>query len=556
MTSGQPLELEVEMGLLDCCDGEEEEQTPPRWLRPSRPSRRFNPLLLLPLLLLVGLFLLSRPFASGTVALEVAAAATEEPLFKLSEKVVLPPEVDQEEGGEAEVVDMCTTQHGCRFLVPNKIGEQESRAHFHLLQLAALAHSLNRTLVLPHARSSRFATCGNRPFDFLYSFSSFAAATSPASSVLQADFERWLDDRSTPVKTQVLRLATAREDSPDDGHFVRDASYDSNTLKHCFSPSQLSFTPRSPLMRLEPWKFDGKRLVADLRTLDAEENADVLLLHYDLRGPLFPKVRSAALSTTGEKSIERAFAYREEWEEVADGVLEMMGGGAVVGVHWRTESLEAERLGVCGESLERALLAIKKAQPDVEAVYLASDFPIESLEGSPSRHGAPSSPSSVTAHSDTLSKQLTPAHFTAMSSFLTSFSTSSSAASLTLHTFTSLLPSLLRTHPALARYSNSPAAHSIVDLLVLERTEVFLAGFSSRGIEKEDRGRGVCARRSNWTLRVERAREERWKEQIRREDESEGVVFEEGGQGGRRLRNVMGVWTAEGRVERVPGVQL
>ncbi|GAA6015307.1 hypothetical protein JCM10207_008943 [Rhodosporidiobolus poonsookiae] len=441
-----------------------------------------------------------------------------------------------------------------RFLVPVIIGEQESRAQIHLLQLVELASRLNRTLVLPRARGSRFSTCGTVSFEALYSPSTFAAETSSAP-ILQRDFELWLAHRPAPVSARSVALAYAmptRPPPPAMGRFVfNDRLEPDHGGAPCLDHCRLEYGLRDPLVRYEGVQPATGEILADLAAFDAEDGGgvEVLLLEYNLRGALFPEIVNAPSSAA---TLERAFAYRQEWYDVARAALQLMSreGGAVVGVHWRQESVDVGALEQCGASLVGAVLEAKKQYGDVKGVYLATDFPLEALPGAPSRQmelkthrvdeavsaavdgAAADTPadealnepsrttntaalSSLHAHSDTFSRMLTPTHLSAMSSFLTSFSTyaASPPASLTLHTFSSLLPSLLSSYPHLAPWLTHPAARNTVDLLVLEEAEVFLAGFSRSGQQE----RGVCARRSNWTLRVQRARSRAWREQEREE---------------------------------------
>ncbi|GAA5898035.1 hypothetical protein JCM6882_003312 [Rhodosporidiobolus microsporus] len=598
--------------LLAEMEGEVHTQ-PTLRLHPKPPPRhrRTYPLCILAFLLFFLLLALSpssQPYRDQVHSSLRSAGDAVASRFRPLEEVQLPSSSSSGAGGEegeesagavGEMRDVCATEHGCRFLVPTTIGEQESRAQHHLLQLASLAHSLNRTLVLPRAYSSRFSTCGTHSFDFFYAPPAFAAATAPASSITQREFERWLANKPGTVGAQAVRLAipTKNDDGFEAnatlGRFMPDPSgtdgnliFGGKPLMPCLDAEKLDLRGRAPLVRFEPWRFAAQRLLDDLRVLDEQEGAEVLLVHYNLRGPLFQGVeRDAMRGGESGRGLESAFEYQREWREVAEEVVGLMmggagGGGAAVGVHWRTETLEAERLSVCGASLVGALEKVRAAQPDVEAVYLASDFPIETLKEAPSHRagvggagGAVEGESAiVAAHSDTLSELLTPAHSAAMSSFLRAFSSSPSPSitapattNLTLHTFSSLLPSLLthlrapRPSPLpslshLARYASSAPARSIIDLLVLQRLEVFLAGFSISGGAKlvdEQSGRGVCGKRSNWTRRVGRGREGRWDAQEKEGGEGEGV-----GEGeGRRLRNVVGTWSAEGTVEGVPGVE-
>lgn len=362
------------------------------------------------------------------------------------------------------------------------------------------------------------------------------------------------------VKARAVRMTVPmdNETAPDVmGKLVPDLTGGGKEFAPCLDESALDFGGREPLAVWELREFDSLPLLDDLRILDEQDPVDVLLVNYNLRGPLF--------ALPSRSSDVKPFEYQSEWHSIADLVLEAMGGTAAVGVHWRTESLEAERLETCGTVLEDALLQVQEGSTDIKGVYLASDFPIETLAGSPSRLAAAivelsssSSPDSpfpspsilphdsediqpITAHSDTLTKYLTPSHFSAMTSFLSSYA-SHICPLPPLHTYASLLPSLLFRAPSLTHWLTNDAARAIVDQLVLQRTEVFLAGYPTRGSEMEYKGRGSCGKHSNWTGRVMRARKDEWNRQ-----KKVGVQ----GEGERRLRNVMGWWSAEGTVDGV-----
>ncbi|BGP16333.1 hypothetical protein JCM10213_008230 [Rhodosporidiobolus nylandii] len=469
--------------------------------------------------------------------------------FKAIEEVALPSGLA---GNEGVAKELCTGEHGCRFLVPTTIGEQESRAQLHFLQLAALATSLNRTLVLPRAYPSRFSTCGVASFDFFYDPASFAIETG-VKPLLQRDFEAYLANRTTPASARAVRFSVQTGNEPPVttfGKLVPDSTLGYKPLTPCLDGSTLDLGGRQPLVIFEPHRTEGDPLVEDLRALDEQDPVDVLLVHYNLRGPIFQRVESTAVRTG---AFERAFTYKQEWSRIANKALELLGAAAA-GVHWRIESIAPETLDTCGGKLVDTLEQVKEENPDVEAVYLASDFAIETLENAPSRpssapaDGLPSPPlnTSGSAHSDTLTELLTPAHRDAVSSFLSSFASSSSS-DLTLHTFASLYPSLLAALPDLERWITNDAARAIVDQLVLQRTAVFLAGFPTHGEETVVDGRTACAKQSTWTNRVTAARAMRWKEELRLETGQDAGAE-------RRLRNVLGRWSAEGQVDGLVGV--
>ncbi|GAA5975922.1 hypothetical protein JCM11641_002839 [Rhodosporidiobolus odoratus] len=525
-------------------------EAPPRpiWLRP-----------LLGFSLFLGIILAYHFITQGVPELpEVPSYATVKEAvanrLKSLKEVALPSDFS---AAQSEAGDICGGERDCRFLVPPTVGEQESRAQLHFLQLAALATALNRTLVLPRAYPSRFSTCGTSSFDFLYQPSTFAAETG-TNPVLQRDFELWLANRSEPAQTRAVRLSVEMADEPPVetlGKFVPDATNGWKPLYPCLDGSTLDLGKREALVSWQPWHEDGAPIIEDLRTLDAQDPVDVLLLHYNLRGPLFPLIEKDAIRTG---ALERAFTYEAEWSKLADKVLELFDGEAI-GIHWRTEQIDADTLGTCGESLERVLMSIKEEDSAMRIVYLASDFPIEELAGSPYRLAVNETPSSTLldagkditessthAHSDTLTPLLTPAHYTAMQSFLTGFRLSSAPADVTLYTFASLRSALLHAAPELERWIDHAAARAIIDQLVLQRTEVFLAGYPTKGNQFVVDGRRSCGKHSNWTNRVAAARA------VRMAEEQGGGEKEGTEDGGRRLKNVLARWSADGQVDGLP----
>ncbi|BGP48230.1 hypothetical protein JCM10450v2_004102 [Rhodotorula kratochvilovae] len=424
-----------------------------------------------------------------------------------------------------KAVEACGRKGGCRFLVPTIIGEQESRAQHHLVQLSHLAHSLNRTLVLPNLATSRFMTCGTLPFSSIYSVSAFP---SRAATVPQSAFERWLAAPGPRRSARALRLRVANAEEPHPrtyGELVRDETLGGqSSVALCLDAGRLDFGAREHLLAVEPYVTTDYGLLENIRALDEREGVEVLLVNYDLRAPLFGRPT--------EDDVDAAFVYAEAWHVLADAVLHELGGA--VGVHWRTEEIEPERLGACGDGLVDALVGLGEGDAALRSVYIATDYPLERLPGAPSYNASAANEPAESvsegwtpAHSDTLSASLTPAHAAALSSFLAAFAARAAPAGLTLRTYRSLLPSLLLALPAhLAALAQTPAAPAIVSQLVLRRTAYFLAGEPKRpGGARRD----ACARSSNWTRRVVRARRRR--------------AAEERGEG-----RVVGWWSTDGKV--------
>ncbi|GAA5845455.1 hypothetical protein JCM9279_003038 [Rhodotorula babjevae] len=431
---------------------------------------------------------------------------------------------------------------GCRLLVPTIIGEQESRAQHHLIQLSRLASTLNRTLVLPNFATSRFMTCGSASFDSIYDPGPFVRASGAARAVLQGSFELWLADEDAhalPHSARAVRLRVLGAPEPLEsthGALVRDEALGGQSRAAlCLDERRLDFGQRKPLVAVVGQDDEaGGELLENLRRLDVEDEVEVLLVHWDLREPL--------LGTESDELLEASFVYADAWHALAAAVVDELG--KAVGVHWRTEGIAATSLDECGEGLVEALVGLKEGDGALRSVYLASDFPLERLPEAPSHaaaiddadtsadaHEPPLVERPSLAHSDTLSDQLTPAHDAALSHFLSSFASRAAPAGLVLSTYRSLLPVLLSSLPApLAALAQSPAAPAIVSQLVLQRTARFVAGESR--LPHERGARDKCARRSSWTKRVVVARE-RAREGLEKGDEGA----------------VVGWWSTDGRLE-------
>ncbi|GAA6003849.1 uncharacterized protein JCM10292_003413 [Rhodotorula paludigena] len=420
-----------------------------------------------------------------------------------------------------------------RFLVLTVIGEQESRAQYHLIQLARLANTLNRTLVLPRISYSRFNSCGKQSFDFIYDVPTFAERNE-VRPVEQRDFEDWLASQAQAVSARAVRLC---ENAPGElDRWIPDPAYNDHQPTQCLEESKLDHGVREPLRYCTRGLAGVQRVPSELQQLDAEDPVAVLLMYYDLRSPM--------LGEMTDDDLSESFDNEQSWHDIVSAVLDLMG--PAIGVHWRTERISAAALEPCGSGLVDALVAIRDQTPDLSAVYLATDYPIELLSRSPSRlDDAKKDPEGPTfdlpegrprAHSDTLTRLLTPAHHLAMSHFLSSFHSLATPAGLNLSTYHSLLPHL----PAhLSRWSTQDSAPAIVSQLVLRQTELFLAGEPNH--KGGEQLRPACARDSTWTSRVVRAR----RKTLLAAAEEGGVV--DVGEGERTLRNLVVRWSTDGQ---------
>ncbi|GAA5935367.1 hypothetical protein JCM3775_006254 [Rhodotorula graminis] len=429
-----------------------------------------------------------------------------------------------------------------RYLVPVMVAEQESRAQHHLVQLSRLAATLDRTLVLPNLTTSRFRTCGSTSFADIYDAASFAQHTAPpgaAEPVLQGDFQRWLAEGTVRRTARAIRLSIAN--SPEEralelGKFYPDTPTPPSGRATCLDQALFDFGDRDRLFAVEEWHPTSDALLRSLETLNAQDDVEILLVDWDLRGPL--------IGVEGDEILEQAFLYAAPWHTIAAAVSSALG--EAVGVHWRTETVQSSSLAGCGEGLVEALVRLKEQNRALKTVYLATDYPLELLAGAPSRAGEvvdgevdgvddEDGSTCHRAHSDTFSKSLTSTHHAAMSRFLASYASNVAPAGVTLATYRSILPSLLPSLAArLSRLARAPFAPAIVSQLVLQRTPFFLAGESRPVAEGRDPAREVCARKSNWTRRVVAARKA-----ARRAAKARGD---------RTRTQVVGLWSSDGIV--------
>ncbi|GJN94323.1 hypothetical protein Rhopal_007397-T1 [Rhodotorula paludigena] len=410
--------------------------------------------------------------------------------------------------------------------------EQESRAQHHLVQLAVLARTLNLTLVLPPLASSRFSHCGATSFDELYSLATFERENG-VRAIPDRDFDAWRASLPTRALGAQALVITQSPGPGESYAFVPLGSTSDYAPSRCLNQTGLSYARRPPLRYRLSWR-GGPRLLDDLRALDVQlvsEGVDVLVVSY--------AARTLELSDRSDAELDRSFVYAPAWQALARAALEQMGSGVTVGVHWRTEGIEPARLEACAEGLVASLLEMGRNE-GVTNVYLATDYPLEALEGyaevfgadaAGSNGGAPDGPARndhhrlalgpVRSHSDTLHPSA--AHDAAMSAFLVALGTLSRSVGLSLATFHSLAPSL----PDPRGLASHRSAASIVSQLVLRQTEIFVAGLDGAGAEKQ--GREECARRSSWTYRVTTARREAL----------------EAGEG--RVREELRQWSTDGR---------
>ena len=325
---------------------------------------------------------------------------------------------------DLEVTSATDPDTARRFLLVGWMGEQETKAQQHLYQLGLLALALNRTLVLPTVKRSRFGTCFNHPFSLYYAEDTLANFGFPYIS--SHDFWAWADRQRSAPSAQVVSLVRGAPDpSVEAGH----------PLEHmCLSERNLDFGDFEKVAFFNEGKSASARadFGIDLvqRLLEQEPLPDsldphrktpsVLVADVHLRYPFLTPSLVANLSpfAFARPSPYSYFSYAPHWNALGERIASSLS--PFVAVHWRTETLPVETLAPCGDALVGALEALAREHPELGTVYLATDYPLEVAR---STDGA--ALERATAHSGTMTKTLTPAHHAAMRRFLAKVDASS-----------------------------------------------------------------------------------------------------------------------------------
>ncbi|KAF7374334.1 Indoleamine 2,3-dioxygenase [Mycena sanguinolenta] len=108
--------------------------------------------------------------------------------------------------------DICgPTLSPCRFLLPLRIGEQESKARIHLMEIMQLAQRLNRTLVLPNVGKSRVGACFKFSLETYYDVQRLTDELELGPTIVKLDvFRRWVKARAPSAQ---LVFLSAKPDS-------------------------------------------------------------------------------------------------------------------------------------------------------------------------------------------------------------------------------------------------------------------------------------------------------------------------------------------------------
>ncbi|KAJ7683707.1 hypothetical protein B0H17DRAFT_1333213 [Mycena rosella] len=276
--------------------------------------------------------------------------------------------------------DICSPE-ACRFLLPLRISEQESKARIHFMEILQLAQKLDRILVLPNVGKSRIGACFKSDFDMYYDLERLTGDLDTPSAnhtrTVKLDlFRRWID-AETPT-AQMVFLATKEDARPgadlltfsNNDVSVRLVANDSTMdLPACFAKvDALRLDAHAPLhIHLKP---NAHRRPIDASILDALSRSEiqaasslyadpaVLVLTWDLRHPIFAPIPARP-----------RLHYAPQLHALATALAP---AAPFAMVHWRMESVPPAVLPQCAHALIDALARLPGG---LRTVWFASDYP-------------------------------------------------------------------------------------------------------------------------------------------------------------------------------------
>ncbi|KAJ6507719.1 hypothetical protein C8R47DRAFT_942760, partial [Mycena vitilis] len=273
----------------------------------------------------------------------------------------------------------------CRFLLPLRIGEQESKARIHFMEILQLAQKLDRILVLPNVGKSRIGACFKSDFETYYDLErlthDLALPTGQAATMKLDLFWRWVDAEAPSAQLGFLSAKQRPQSGEELSTFsnedlsVRVGSVeDKMDLPPCFTKFHaLHLGAHAPLYihlkrhaRAQP--IDASIVDALTRPNLQASTADsplspttdpaVLVLSWDLRTAIFPATPA-----------RRVLQYAPRLHALAAALAPP---APYVMVHWRMETVAPTKLPDCAHALVDTLVRLPGG---VRTVWFASDYP-------------------------------------------------------------------------------------------------------------------------------------------------------------------------------------
>lgn len=316
-------------------------------------------------------------------------------------------------GGADAICESAVHPRACRFLLPLRVAEQESKARIHLTQIARLARALNRTLVLPKVGKSKIGACFKWGFDTYYDAASLDGDRE--SFVDLEHFRGWLGGEA--ARSQLVSVGSAlpahtsfRVGPVYANEDVSVLAYDTfgtweRDLPGCFAgrfaglaletmpvfmsaqnttnkdgsvrpigPSIVDAFSAISSRNTTPWDQPAYDALHEFDNLDsrlismASPEAQVLVVNWDLRHPIFlPSAKSQLEYSKRMHNLAVKYAPKDPY----------------LVVQWRMESVDPELLEDCAHSLVDVLSRLlhdSVLAVNVTSIWFASDYPYPIVE--------------------------------------------------------------------------------------------------------------------------------------------------------------------------------
>ncbi|KAJ3740634.1 hypothetical protein DFH05DRAFT_1452471 [Lentinula detonsa] len=297
-------------------------------------------------------------------------------------------------------VDVLCRNSPCRFLLPLRVAEQESKARIHLLEIIQTAKRLDRILVLPHVGKSRLGLCFRWSFEAYYDEDLLKGILHEEGVrvVTQEAFKHWLDSSPSrlPRGQLVSLMSKAEPDRPGTVKFVINngliASVDTEAimlqdprLPGCFGDrfnmllsndfTPIAIYPSPDLSKSLKKQPIGEEFIsifgrenirnASRSQVPSDDEPEVFMLDWDMRHPIYlqPFKESIAYSPSLEVLAQKLFSSSSPY----------------VMIHWRMESVSPDILPDCAHDLVDTisnLLHTSVLGEGIQKVWFAGDYPV------------------------------------------------------------------------------------------------------------------------------------------------------------------------------------
>ena len=379
----------------------------------------------------------------------------------------------------SDIVDICGPQssshNACRFLLPYRIAEQESKARLHFSQLVYLAQALNRTLVLPNVGKSRMGICFGWNFDMYYDLSDLKDNGIRFAKL--DTLKAWTDLRSSrriftsgqflilAEKTGTIIESDQRSIIDFELQAINFNGIDTGCFRSRFQTLNMTQHGAISLNMIYPKKSltvdMGQKLVkavedvikAPFMVPDAgespREGADIIVLNWDLRHSILPLI---------------PFGLRYS-PHLIDLASDLSPPTSYLAVHWRVETILPENLPQCAYALIDTLVNILRdfgLAGDIKFIWIASDMPF-----TPQR--------TAIAKSGTL-KELTPSHQEAAEIVRSAFDSGGALTNWELQTLENVMEDRFRNDSHHEEWLDDIGVRGILDKIIAAQATLFIGG--------------------------------------------------------------------------------